>query len=412
MAIHETSEFKTVVGYAKAIARAVGQHEISIPAFLAGVEVALARSEIAVDPEIYGEPERKGARGLIHAAGLNSEVEGPLSESMEGAADFLAVVRRCSDMSFSEFMRVLSGGALSSSAFIPGDEYKLCMSYAVAVMQRNGLDSITPETFLLGAWAAFRAGKLEGCLTLRTHLQEHAAAIEALMQQNQLQMPEACADELDLQARLFESEFQSVMAEREPLLTLLSIGLSKGLQLASLECTAYHEAGHAVVSLVLRPNIRIPEVSIVQKNGSLGATTYMQLRKSTETREDFLEEICVLLAGQIAQIIKYGENAADIGANGDFERATLKAWEGIAVRGLDPEFGPVNLMVLRDKCNISQGWIFDEAQRRLQALLKEQFAQAESILRTHWSKVEIVAKLLLEKQVIAEEEVRTLLAAG
>jgi len=56
---------------------------------------------------------------------------------------------------------------------------------------------------------------------------------------------------------------------------------------------------------------------------------------------------------------------------------------------------------------VKSGWLFDEAQRRLQTLLKEAKAKTRVITETHWEKIEKVALLLLEKETISESEIRS-----
>ena len=60
---------------------------------------------------------------------------------------------------------------------------------------------------------------------------------------------------------------------------------------------------------------------------------------------------------------------------------------------------------LKEK-GVQSGWLFDEAQRRLQSVLKEAQSKTAVIVDTHWEKIRSVALLLLEKKTITEEEIR------
>jgi len=199
----------------------------------------------------------------------------------------------------------------------------------------------------------------------------------------------------------------------EPPGCLINSGLKIATEIASQPGTAYHEAGHAIVSLVLRPNVRIEKVTIIAEHDFAGYVKYDESNPyyhSSTTREDFLENLCVLMAGRIAQVIQFGELAADSGAQSDFGRATAQAWQGITELSLDEEFGPIVLPALAKGLEVKQGWLFDEAQRRLQIVLKQQYSEAQKILKTHWTSVDAVAQLLLVKKTINEEEIRKLMS--
>jgi ATP-dependent Zn protease len=64
---------------------------------------------------------------------------------------------------------------------------------------------------------------------------------------------------------------------------------------------------------------------------------------------------------------------------------------------------------LSRKYSIKSGWLFDEAQKRLQSLLKEAQQKTEILLAEHWDNLERVVEGLLERKTLDEDEVRALL---
>jgi len=69
----------------------------------------------------------------------------------------------------------------------------------------------------------------------------------------------------------------------------------------------------------------------------------------------------------------------------------------------------VQLSFLSRKYSIKSGWLFDEAQKRLQSLLKEAQQKTEILLAEHWDNLERVVEGLLERKTLDEDEVRALL---
>jgi cell division protease FtsH len=107
-----------------------------------------------------------------------------------------------------------------------------------------------------------------------------------------------------------------------------------------LEHTAYHEAGHAVVSMTLCPERKIEQITIIPRARARGFVAFQQddARKPM-TREGVLNEMAIALAGRVSQEVKYGEDGADDGASSDIEKATRLAECAIARWGLDTEVG-------------------------------------------------------------------------
>ncbi|MBU3938046.1 AAA family ATPase, partial [bacterium] len=82
-----------------------------------------------------------------------------------------------------------------------------------------------------------------------------------------------------------------------------------------MESTAIHEAGHAVISRILMPEVRIEQITVVPRNNALGFVSYDQdADLSNLTRQEIKNKLCVAFAGREAQLKEYGEEGFDSGA--------------------------------------------------------------------------------------------------
>lgn len=110
--------------------------------------------------------------------------------------------------------------------------------------------------------------------------------------------------------------------------------------------TAYHEAGHAIVSHFLATADPVHKISIISRGMALGYTLIPpEVDKYQHTRTELLEEICTLLGGRGAEILVYKELTA--GASSDIDKVTRIARAMVVDYGMSPlgpiDFGPQNL---------------------------------------------------------------------
>lgn len=170
--------------------------------------------------------------------------------------------------------------------------------------------------------------------------------------------------------------------------------------LADLTATAYHEAGHAVVSRVLNPEQIIEQISIVPRGQNAGFVAFdqdLQLNKRM-TKLEIIEEIAVLLAGRCAEIIQYGVEASCAGASNDLKRASALAYFAVAQAGLDPEIGLISTQGLPLELSAS---FHSAILARVDIWLKDAEALALSTLKNAWPQVESLVQQLLQQDVLA-----------
>ena len=195
-------------------------------------------------------------------------------------------------------------------------------------------------------------------------------------------------------------------------------GLERKNKLISPEerkIVAYHEAGHAIVGWFLEYTDPVLKVSIVPRGlAALGYTLQTPLEdRFLMTTEELNEKICALLGGRIAEQIIFGKIST--GAQNDLERITNMAYAMVAEYGMSEELGYISL---RDSNNPENSYGFnrkyspDTSNRiddAVQSIIKNNYNRTYELLVEHQDKLELLAKTLLEKEVMNHQELRELL---
>ena len=189
----------------------------------------------------------------------------------------------------------------------------------------------------------------------------------------------------------------------------VTVGLEKKDRVVSendKKLTAYHEAGHAVVSRYLPTQNNVKEVSIIPRGVAGGYTMYRQNEdKWYISKTEMLEKLISLMGGRAGE--KIAMNDISTGASNDLEVAMGIARDMITKYGMNESVGPMSLN-LDDKpyehLQLLGENIENEIGNEIRKLLDTAYAQAQSILHEHRDKLDIVASLLLEKEKISEEE--------
>ena len=181
--------------------------------------------------------------------------------------------------------------------------------------------------------------------------------------------------------------------------------------------TAYHEAGHAIVSHCCETQDPVHQISIIPR-GMMGGFT-MNLPEhdvSYRRRRRLFENIVVLLGGRVAEAIVF--NDISTGASNDLERATATARDMITKYGFSEKLGPVvysshdEVFLGRDftqSRNYSES-VAASIDAEVRGLIEEAYRQAHEILERERDKLELVAKALLEFENISGEQFQKLMA--
>ena len=183
--------------------------------------------------------------------------------------------------------------------------------------------------------------------------------------------------------------------------------------------TAYHEAGHAVVSYFLPTQDPVHQISIIQRGMAAGYTMYLPVdEKGHTSKNQMLEQICSLLGGRAAEQLT--QNDVCTGASNDIERATDLARKMVTKFGMSDKLGLVTyghddneVFLGRDFSstpNYSEktAAVIDE---EIESVVMTQYKKALELLNGAMSKLHEVAKVLFEKEKISGDDFRAIMEA-
>lgn len=171
---------------------------------------------------------------------------------------------------------------------------------------------------------------------------------------------------------------------------------------AELKMTAYHEASHAILSHLLLPHIKIEQVTIAPRSKMLGFVSYnAEDQISNVTKEEIFNDICILFAGQSAKIKIAGAKAMDSGAVDDLSSASFQAYTAITNLGMDKELGFINIdsIISFDSYFLSQ-----QIEKRFLHWISEAEKRSKNLVNEHWEKIEKLALMLIEKEIVESNE--------
>ena len=170
--------------------------------------------------------------------------------------------------------------------------------------------------------------------------------------------------------------------------------------------TSYHEAGHAFVSKHLMPDNKVIRVSVIPTSkGAGGYTLSTPSGDEVVTKKRIKDQLAVLMAGRVAEEIFFGKEKITIGAQNDIERATSLAVDYVAKYGMDDDNAFVNLGVLSEKLNIP----LNSVEKSVKNLAAEIYEGVVKIIENNKDKIDTIAKLLMEKEVIYEDELNQII---
>lgn len=181
--------------------------------------------------------------------------------------------------------------------------------------------------------------------------------------------------------------------------------------------TAYHEAGHAVVSYFLPTQDPVHQISIIQRGMAAGYTMYLPTDDRGHTsKNQMLEQICSLLGGRAAEQLT--QNDVCTGASNDIERATDLARKMVTKFGMSDKLGLVTyghddneVFLGRDFSstpNYSEktAAVIDE---EIESVVMTQYKKALELLNNAMPKLHEVAKVLFDKEKISGEDFRAIM---
>ena len=170
---------------------------------------------------------------------------------------------------------------------------------------------------------------------------------------------------------------------------------------------AFHEAGHATVSWMLKWANPLLKVTIIPRGKALGAAWYLPDERQITTREQMIHEMAALLGGRASEELTFGEISS--GALNDLERTTKQAYAMVAYYGMSGAVGNRSFYDSTGQSEMMFGKPYSDETARLidrevNALIEECYALAKKILSEHADGLRRLAELLLEREVIFTED--------
>lgn len=171
-----------------------------------------------------------------------------------------------------------------------------------------------------------------------------------------------------------------------------------------IKYVAYHEAGHAVMSLLL--NMPISRISIMGMTSGIGGAVFQSDNdKVFKTRREYEKQVLVAYAGRASEQLKFGEKNVTQGASNDISKATNLLLEYATKLGFDENMGLLDYDVLSNTSIIQN----DNIAKEMSRLSKHFYDEAIETLNVHYDMVSKLAERLMEVKTLSGDEVSLLL---
>lgn len=191
-------------------------------------------------------------------------------------------------------------------------------------------------------------------------------------------------------------------------------GLEKKNKIITTEekrAIAVHEAGHATVSWMLEHAAPLVKVTIVPRGQSLGAAWYLPEERQIVRPEQMLDEMCATMGGRAAEKVIF--NKISTGALSDLEKVTKQARAMITIYGLNDKIGNITYYdsTGQSEYNFSKPYSEETAlviDQEISTLIETEYQRAIKILEDNRDKLEQLANILIEKEVIFKDDLETI----
>jgi len=189
---------------------------------------------------------------------------------------------------------------------------------------------------------------------------------------------------------------------------------------ADKKCTAWHEAGHALVNVLLEHTHPLHKVTIIPRGQTLGSTMSLpEVDVLAHRRKEMLDLIAVMMAGRIAEELTSGDISS--GAAGDIQQATSVAHAMVCQWGMSDRLGMVQYGNDNDHVYMGRDMVqrqdyseftAQEIDTEVKRIINEAYDRAKNLIDTHRDKLEIIANALLEYESLDGEQVSQIVRNG
>ncbi len=173
------------------------------------------------------------------------------------------------------------------------------------------------------------------------------------------------------------------------------------------KAVAYHEAGHATISWLLKHAHPLIKVTIVPRGKALGAAWYLPEERQLTTTEQILDEMCSALGGRAAEELVLG--SISTGAMNDLEKVTKQAYAMVTYFGMNEKLGNISFYDSSGQSDFAFSKPYSEKtaeviDEEVRKLISIQYERAKKILTENKEKHSELAEILLEREVIFSED--------
>nr|WP_315148700.1 ATP-dependent zinc metalloprotease FtsH [uncultured Flavobacterium sp.] len=174
---------------------------------------------------------------------------------------------------------------------------------------------------------------------------------------------------------------------------------------------AIHEAGHATVSWMLEHAAPLIKVTIVPRGQSLGAAWYLPEERQIVRTDQMLDEMCATMGGRAAEKVTF--DRISTGALSDLEKVTRQARAMVTIYGLNEKIGNVTYYdsTGQSEYSFSKPYSDETAKtidEEISILIESQYERAIKILEKNKDKLNQLADILIEKEVIFKDDLETI----
>ena len=174
---------------------------------------------------------------------------------------------------------------------------------------------------------------------------------------------------------------------------------------------AIHEAGHATVSWMLEHAAPLIKVTIVPRGQSLGAAWYLPEERQIVRTDQMLDEMCATMGGRAAEKVTF--DRISTGALSDLEKVTKQARAMVTIYGLNEKIGNVTYYDSSGQSDYSFSKPYSDETAKtideeISILIESQYERAIKILEENKDKLNRLADILIEKEVIFKDDLETI----
>ena len=182
--------------------------------------------------------------------------------------------------------------------------------------------------------------------------------------------------------------------------------------------TAWHEAGHTLIGLLVPNHDPITKVSIIPRGQALGITMSLPKEDRLSTSKEWvLDRIAMILGGRIAEEVKFGQ--VTTGASNDFQKATQLARAMVTEWGMSEKLGPMaygereDAMFTMGPSSRNKDYSEQTAQEidaEVRRIITEQYERAKRLVQDNMDKLDQISEALLERETIDTAEIEAIMA--